>query len=459
MSPAWSSSPAPVDRLRPERARASRARRRMGLRARRRGQRLLDRTGGAACRAPRSRSARTRTRLTPLLLQHFGIEARAGSDSRGLSRHSAAGGDRSARAVRSHRVQGRGFGGDRDSPWLSRRAGVVGALGRSEAGPGGRAVSVRPRGRHVPAVPWLYDELDRRLPLACALSRTTPFARRAGGRRGATCSGGRRGAAPIPEYEQIDCDQTVAGDVSREDVRGRSDVGKGARRERGRGAAQQPSTRHRPAHRTNPDTVVSRSGCAARPGPGRLLTGDNLQPRRIHRIAVVASGQLPDLHGATSVLPCQPPGRSDQFSQRSGAGASTPSASATRQQSPRQAESICRLLGIGTNGHIGFNEPASALVAHTHNVVLKAETRRSNAALFGGDVERVPREALSMGMATILHARRDHPASRRGSRRRRASSGLVTGPITTEVPASFLELHDASSSWLDEAAASSAPSG
>jgi len=65
-----------------------------------------------------------------------------------------------------------------------------------------------------------------------------------------------------------------------------------------------------------------------------------------------------------------------------------------------------QLLGLGTNGHIGFNEPARELVGATHRVHLKASTRRSNAALFGGSVDNVPREALSMGMATILRARR-----------------------------------------------------
>ena len=63
------------------------------------------------------------------------------------------------------------------------------------------------------------------------------------------------------------------------------------------------------------------------------------------------------------------------------------------------------ILGIGTNGHIGFNEPARGLAARTHRVTLKPETRRSNALLFGGDPEAVPAEALSMGMGTILDAR------------------------------------------------------
>jgi glucosamine-6-phosphate deaminase len=66
-----------------------------------------------------------------------------------------------------------------------------------------------------------------------------------------------------------------------------------------------------------------------------------------------------------------------------------------------------QLLGIGTNGHIGFNEPARELVGPTHRVRLKESTRRSNAALFGGEVARVPKEALSMGVATILKAKAD----------------------------------------------------
>ncbi|HEY6362786.1 MAG TPA: glucosamine-6-phosphate deaminase, partial [Vicinamibacterales bacterium] len=63
-----------------------------------------------------------------------------------------------------------------------------------------------------------------------------------------------------------------------------------------------------------------------------------------------------------------------------------------------------QILGIGTNGHIGFNEPGNELVSRTHRVTLADTTRRDNAVLFGGDLSRVPREALSMGMGTILKA-------------------------------------------------------
>src|SRR5260221_7903886 len=65
-----------------------------------------------------------------------------------------------------------------------------------------------------------------------------------------------------------------------------------------------------------------------------------------------------------------------------------------------------QILGLGLNGHIGFNEPARALIAQTHRTRLRPATRRANAALFENRLNRVPKEALSMGMATILGARR-----------------------------------------------------
>jgi glucosamine-6-phosphate deaminase len=111
-----------------------------------------------------------------------------------------------------------------------------------------------------------------------------------------------------------------------------------------------------------------------------------------------------------------------------------------------------QLLGIGTNGHIGFNEPARELAARTHRVVLKASTRRSNAALFGGDLSEVPREALSMGMATILQARRIVLMAT-GKSKARCVELAIHGPITTKLPASFLQLHPNVELLLDKAAA------
>ncbi len=109
------------------------------------------------------------------------------------------------------------------------------------------------------------------------------------------------------------------------------------------------------------------------------------------------------------------------------------------------------ILGIGTNGHIGFNEPGPGLTARTHRVTLKPETRRSNAALFGNNPDDVPAEALSMGMGTILDAKRVVLIAT-GERKASCVEQLVTGPITTLLPASFLQLHRDVEVVLDSAA-------
>jgi glucosamine-6-phosphate deaminase len=111
-----------------------------------------------------------------------------------------------------------------------------------------------------------------------------------------------------------------------------------------------------------------------------------------------------------------------------------------------------QLLGIGSNGHIGFNEPAPQLAARTHRVTLLPETRVANADLFGGDPEQVPREALSMGMATILHARSIVLVAT-GRAKAACIRRMVDGPLTTALPASFLQVHRDATVMLDEAAA------
>src|SRR5262249_45037831 len=64
------------------------------------------------------------------------------------------------------------------------------------------------------------------------------------------------------------------------------------------------------------------------------------------------------------------------------------------------------VLGIGENGHIGFNEPAASLVPDTHVARLTPATRRANAGLFEGVLRRVPRSGITMGIGTLLRARR-----------------------------------------------------
>jgi glucosamine-6-phosphate deaminase len=112
------------------------------------------------------------------------------------------------------------------------------------------------------------------------------------------------------------------------------------------------------------------------------------------------------------------------------------------------------LLGIGANGHVGFNEPGERLLARTHRVTLLEATRRDNSALFGGDMARVPTEALSMGMGTILHAKAVVMLAI-GERKGSAVQAMVNGPLTTRLPASLLQLHRHVEVYLDRAAASS----
>jgi glucosamine-6-phosphate deaminase len=110
------------------------------------------------------------------------------------------------------------------------------------------------------------------------------------------------------------------------------------------------------------------------------------------------------------------------------------------------------LLGIGANGHIGFNEPCNVLPARTHRVVLEEPTRAANALWFGGDIAAVPRAALSMGMATILNAR-EIVLMATGEGKADAVSEMVAGGITTGLPASFLQLHPRVTAMLDDDAA------
>lgn len=110
-----------------------------------------------------------------------------------------------------------------------------------------------------------------------------------------------------------------------------------------------------------------------------------------------------------------------------------------------------QILGIGANGHIGFNEPGEELVARTHRVTLADSTRRDNAALFRGDPRQVPREALSMGMGTILKAAAILLIAT-GERKAPCVERAVRGPLTTRLPASFLQVHRRVDLYLDRQA-------
>jgi glucosamine-6-phosphate deaminase len=112
-----------------------------------------------------------------------------------------------------------------------------------------------------------------------------------------------------------------------------------------------------------------------------------------------------------------------------------------------------QILGIGTDGHIAFNEPGSSLASRTRIKTLTSQTRRDNARFFGGDVEAVPQHCLTQGIGTILQARHIVlVASGRG--KAEAIHQLVEGPISAMWPASALQLHPHVTVLLDTAAAS-----
>ena len=111
-----------------------------------------------------------------------------------------------------------------------------------------------------------------------------------------------------------------------------------------------------------------------------------------------------------------------------------------------------QILGIGANGHIGFNEPADGLCASTHIAELERESREANAQRFGGDWRNVPERALSMGMSTILNARRIVLIAT-GEEKAEIVHNMIEGLITTRLPASILQVHPRVTVMLDPGAA------
>jgi glucosamine-6-phosphate deaminase len=111
-----------------------------------------------------------------------------------------------------------------------------------------------------------------------------------------------------------------------------------------------------------------------------------------------------------------------------------------------------QVLGIGTDGHIGFNEPASSLASRTRIKTLTPRTLRDNARYFGGG-KKVPHHVITMGIGTIMEARQCLLLAF-GGKKARAIAGAVEGPITAMNPASALQMHPNTKVFLDEAAAS-----
>ena len=99
-----------------------------------------------------------------------------------------------------------------------------------------------------------------------------------------------------------------------------------------------------------------------------------------------------------------------------------------------------QLLGIGHDGHIGFNEPGEAFELETHCVNLTAETIEANQRFFDGNVDLVPKQAYTMGIKTIMQARKVLMVAN-GAGKAEIVKKAFFGPVTPEVPASILQMH------------------
>ena len=111
-----------------------------------------------------------------------------------------------------------------------------------------------------------------------------------------------------------------------------------------------------------------------------------------------------------------------------------------------------QLLGIGINGHIGFNEPGTPLESLTHVVTLTESTREANKRFFDS-IDDVPTQAATMGIKTVMNARGIMLIAL-GENKADAVAATVRGPVTAECPASVLQLHPNCELYVDQAAAS-----
>ena len=110
-----------------------------------------------------------------------------------------------------------------------------------------------------------------------------------------------------------------------------------------------------------------------------------------------------------------------------------------------------QVLGIGSNGHIAFNEPGTPFGSTTHIVDLTKSTIKDNSRLFK-NIEEVPRQAFTMGIKNIMNAKKILILAI-GANKAKAVWGLVCGPIDENLPASILQLHPDCTLICDEAAA------
>ena len=111
-----------------------------------------------------------------------------------------------------------------------------------------------------------------------------------------------------------------------------------------------------------------------------------------------------------------------------------------------------QLLGIGSDGHIAFNEPGSSLGSRTRVVTLHPQTRRDNARFFDREAD-VPYFAVTMGVGTILEVK-ELLLLANGEKKAEPVAAFIEGPVTSQITASALQLHPKATVILDEGAAS-----
>jgi len=136
-----------------------------------------------------------------------------------------------------------------------------------------------------------------------------------------------------------------------------------------------------------------------------------------------------------------------------GLAADIPAVCRNYEQSIKSAGGIdIQIMGIGTNGHLGFNEPTSSFYSRTRIKTLTEETRLNNAAAFGGQ-DNVPLHVITMGLGTILDSRMCLLMAF-GKKKAKAIALTVEGPLTSMVPGTVLQLHPRAVLILDKDAAS-----
>lgn len=144
----------------------------------------------------------------------------------------------------------------------------------------------------------------------------------------------------------------------------------------------------------------------------------------------------------------------EQFMGPDGSADDVPAACVAYDKALAEAGGVdLQILGIGTDGHIGFNEPCSSLASRTRIKTLIEQTRIDNARFFGDDIDQVPHHVITQGIGTILDARHLVLLAT-GEGKAEAVAQTVEGPVSALVPASALQLHPHVTVVVDEAAAS-----